>query len=254
MQSCIAYTDAVVFAPPTLESFRRRIDSLPKDVAPSDIQNDRFLLGREGRIAVYYAPLDWINGDARIVLVGLTPGWSQTKIAFDECCIAFRQGLRDSDASKAAKARASFAGMRRRMCGWLDDLGVDDWLGVDTTDELFDEQRTLVHTTSLIRYPVFVGADARNYTGYSPTPVKSPLLRSIIDGVLVPELRQLPDALIVPLGRSVAAALDAVGVDADRCLFGFPHPSGANGHGPSQFASERDAMRTVVRRMPTSAL
>ena len=243
----------MVFAAPTLASFRSRIDALPSSVAPGDIQNDGFLLGQEGKLAVYYAPLDWINAGARIVLVGLTPGWSQTKIAFEECCVALRERLSEDGASKAAKAQASFAGMRKRLCAWLDDLGVDDWLGVGTTDELFADRRDLVHTTSLIRYPVFVGADARNYTGYHPTPVTSPLLRSIIDEVLVPELAQLSDALIVPLGRSVAAALNAVGVAADHCLFGFPHPSGANGHGPSQFAAERAGMRHVVACMPPLA-
>jgi hypothetical protein len=243
----------VVFAAPTLASFRSRIDALPGHVAPGDIQNDRFLLGQEGTLAVYYAPVDWINAEARIVLVGLTPGWSQTKIAFEECCNALRQGLSDDAASKAAKAHASFAGMRKRLCGWLDDLGVDNWLGVGTTDELFGERRDLVHTTSLIRYPVFVGSGGTNYTGYSPTPVKSSLLRSIIDTVLLPELAELSDSLIVPMGRSVATALAAAGLDAGRCLLGFPHPSGANGHGPRQFAGERDAMRKVVGRMPQAA-
>ena len=163
----------MVFAAPTLASFRSRIDALPSSVAPGDIQNEAFLLGQERKLAVYYAPLDWINADARIVLVGLTPGWSQTKIAFEECSAALRQRVSEDGASKAAKAKASFAGMRNRLCGWLDDLAVDDWLGLGTTDELFDHRRDLVHTTSLIRYPVFVGAAAKNYTGYQPTPVNS---------------------------------------------------------------------------------
>jgi hypothetical protein len=243
----------MVFAAPTLASFRSQIDALPGCVAPGDIQNDGFLLGKEGKLAVYYAPLDWINAEARLVLVGLTPGWSQTKIAYEECCRALRQGISEDGASKAAKAGASFAGMRKRLCGWLDDLGVDDWLGIDTTNELFGERRDLVHTTSLIRYPVFVGSGASNYSGYNPTPINSSVLRSIIDTVLLPELAQLSDSLIVPMGRSVATALAAAGLDAGRCLFGFPHPSGANGHGPRQFATERDAMQRVVKRMPGRA-
>lgn len=241
------------FATPKLASFRACIEALPESATEADIQNDAFLLGREGRLSVYYAPVDWINRDARVALVGLTPGWQQTKIAFDEFGKARRQGLSERDASRAAKALASFAGMRKRMCTWLDDLEVAGWLGIASTEELFETRRELVHTTSLIRYPVFVGDSAENYTGYSPTPVKSALLRAIVDAVLVPELAMLPNALVVPLGRSVSTALGAAGVDPRRCLSGFPHPSGANGHGPGQFATERAAMRRVVAHMPRDA-
>ena len=43
------------------------------------------------------------------------------------------------------------------------------------------------------------------------------------------ELEQLPDALIVPLGRAVEGALAYLGFDGSRrMLRGFPHPSGGN--------------------------
>jgi hypothetical protein len=237
------------FIPPAFQAFHPAIYALPDDVRQMDVLNDGFLLGREGRLAVYYAPFDWINAEARIVIIGLTPGWTQTKIALETVHTALRRGQSDEDAIRAAKAQASFAGMRRRMCGWLDDLGVAKWLDISGTEDLFDTQRQLLQTTSAIRYPVFVGDDARNYSGHSPKPPKSPLLMSIIETMLLPELALLSDALVVPLGRGVASAI-AGRVDPSRCLFGFPHPSGASPHGPRQFEEERNQMRAVLEGLP----
>lgn len=240
----------VAFQLPALASLRPAIDALPDHLRQGDILNVNFLLGREERLAGYYAPLDAINLGARIVLLGLTPGWKQTKIAFEAFRRALSRGSSEDEVFKAAKGQASFAGMRPRLCRWLDDLGVPAWLGISRTEDLFDAHAELLHTTSAIRYPVFVGDGAtNNYTGHGPAPLDSPLLMSIIESVLLPELTLMPDALVVPMGRSVSATLAGEGVSRSRCLFGFPHPSGANGHGPKQFLGERVAMQAVVEAL-----
>jgi hypothetical protein len=231
------------------QAFRPAIAALPDEVRQEDVLNDGFLLGREGPLAVYYAPFDWINVDARIVILGLTPGWKQARIGLETVRDALRRGQSDEDAIKAAKAHAAFAGMRRRMCGWLDALGVAEWLGISGTEDLFDTERRLLQATSAIRYPVFVGDEARNYSGHRPKPLKSPLLTSIVEAVLLPELAVLSDALVVPLGRAVASAIEGK-VDPARCLFGFPHPSGAFAQGPQRFEEEQEQMRAVVRGLP----
>jgi hypothetical protein len=77
------------------------------------------------------------------------------------------------------------------------------------------------------------------------------MLTSIIQTVLLPELAQLSDALVVPLGRAVASAIEGR-VDLARCLFGFPHPSGAFAQGPQRFAEARDQLRAVVERLSHS--
>lgn len=240
-----------MFTPPTLNAFRLAIDALPDEVSQDDILNEAFLMGREGRLAVYYAPLEGINLGARIILLGLTPGWTQTKLAFEVYRRGLRDGLTEHDALMAAKGQASFAGMRTRLCRWLDELGVAEWLKISGTASLFDARADLLHTASAIRYPVFMGSEGLNYSGHNPAPRNSPLLTSIIESVLLPELALLPTALVVPMGRSVSAALSGNAVDPARCLFGFPHPSGANGHGTRQYAEQREAMRTVVERLAT---
>ena len=244
-------TRAVAFRAPALADYRSHILALPATLEKRHIQRAKFRLGREGPLAVYYAPFEGpVNREARLLLVGLTPGWTQTKIAYDVCRQELREGASNAAALRAVRSEAPFAGMRNRLCGWLDGLGVAEWLGVGTTLELFEERRDLLQTTSLIRYPVFVGDLGQNYRGSGGHPIESPLLWSIIDAVFVPQLKRLPNALIVPMGVAVAGALRELSVEADSCLHGFPHPSGANGHGPAQYREHRAEMRRIVSHLP----
>ena len=60
----------------------------------------------------------------------------------------------------------------------------------------------------------------------------------------------VPGAVIVPLGRAVSALLHAEvnrgAVEAERCQFDFPYPSGANGHRKEQYEAHREAMAAQV--------
>ena len=49
----------------------------------SDILTDNFLLHRESNLEMYYAPHnEYINKDARVFIIGICPGWTQTQIAY----------------------------------------------------------------------------------------------------------------------------------------------------------------------------
>jgi hypothetical protein len=237
----------------TFASYRDAITALPEGpLTRQQLLTSDYLIGREGKLQVFYAPVDAIATDARIVLVGLTPGWQQMRLAFEACRDALVDEHSDDECLSAVKANAAFAGMRSRITTWLDDLGVAAWLGIDSTSALFEKRRDLVQGTSAIRYPVFSGDDWQNYTGYSPSPDRSELLMSIVRARLVPELATMPSALVVPLGNAVSGLLTSLaGVDPSRCLLGFPHPSGANGHAPKQFASQRDDLRRKVSSLDT---
>jgi hypothetical protein len=49
----------------------------------SVLKSDELLIAREGRLSVFYAPFDSVNPEARLVLLGLTPGWQQMCIAIE---------------------------------------------------------------------------------------------------------------------------------------------------------------------------
>jgi hypothetical protein len=110
----------------------------------------------------------------------------------------------------------------------------------------------LLHTTSAIRYPVFIrrGDEWQNYTGYSPPIVQSDLLRGYIETKLAEELERVRHALIIPLGNLVSAALQILvnkGIlTTEQCLIGFPHPAGGNGHRVRQFTEAKPRLMQQV--------
>ena len=226
------------------------LDSMPFPLDRSIFDRDDLCIGREGRLSLFYAPFDSVNLDAKVVLLGLTPGWHQMRIGVDAYRSARNKGLSNESAQVAAKASAAFAGtMRARLVTWLNELGVQHRLKIPSAADLF-ENGSLMHATSLLRYPVFVGDKYENYGGRSPMVEDSPLLRDLVSDLLTPELASLPTALVVPMGVAVARALAQLEVTSrDCCLIGFPHPSGANnGHSKKQFDANRSEMTSVVRR------
>jgi hypothetical protein len=227
------------------EAFAPRIAALPArtPLARADLLDDAFLLARDAALELFYAPFDYVNPSARAVLVGIAPGWYQVERAFRAARDALVAGEPLHEASRLARTTASFSGpIRRNLVAMLDGIGLPEALGVISGWELWGARQDLLHTTAVVRYPVFVRGG--NWTGYSPDPLRHPLLRRFATEALAAELAAVPRALVVPFGKSVAETLahlvDAGALDASRCLPGLPHPSGANAHRPAQFAAVRE--------------
>ena len=230
--------EAVIRALPVCERFER-----------ADLLIPSLRLHQEDSLEMYYAPFGAVNPSAAIVLLGITPGWTQMEIAYRVARREVELGIPAEEICSRAKQNASFAGtMRTNLIRMLDDLGAPSFLGIESTSELFGSAAALVHTGSAIRYPVFV--KGRNYTGHSPNMLRNPFLRECVESMLAPELATVPDALVVPLGNAVSAALDHLAtrgeVCPERCLFGFPHPSGVNSGRLRDFAARRQELAEKV--------
>jgi len=188
------------------------------------------LLAQDGKISVHYIPFEHVNSKAKIVLVGITPGFTQFINAMREAQKQLRSGADQETALRAAKQTGAFSGsMRPNLVAMLDYLGISRWLGIQSCNALFDHASGLVQTTSVLRHPVFVDGD--NYNG-TPNMTKHPLLRRVLVEHFSKEAAQLKNAIFVPLGPKVSEALawmTAEGaIDGSRVLDGMPHPSGAN--------------------------
>jgi hypothetical protein len=240
------------FTPPLFDRFASSIWallSLPK-YGPEHLCTPTFRLYSDPRIQLFYAPFDFVNRSAKVALVGITPGFQQMEIAFRTARAALVSGETGAEACRQAKAQASFAGpMRRNLISMLAQIGLHQWLGISDPTLIFDSYFPLLHTTSAIRYPVFVhGDDYDNYTGHTPALLRHPVLHDMVFDVLFPELAEVPGALIIPLGKAVEgclSALIAAGVlSRERCLFGFPHPGGGNGHRKRQFELNFNMLKT----------
>ncbi len=201
---------------------------------------ERFEAGRKS-LKIVYSPFDHINADARLVIVGMTPGKQQATNALVAAQRALRGGARLAEAAEKAKVFASFSGpMRSNLVALLDDIGVNKTLGVSTTASLWNSDSRLVHFTSALRYPVFV--DEANWAG-QPDMVSTVALRRWLESYTGRELASFPHALIVPLGPKVTSALrylaDAGFITHDQILDGLPHPSGANAERISYFLGRK---------------
>jgi hypothetical protein len=244
--------------PPQFESYAEAIAGLPerKRLFKTDLLVQHFQLFKSERLEIYYAPFDFVNIKAKVVIVGITPGWTQMEIAFRQAGSVLRDGGTSTEAAQKAKSEASFAGaMRNNLVKMLNEIGLQTALGLKSCVELFENSNHLVHTTSVVRHPVFI--NGRNYTGHSPDLLSHPVMIRYVEFAFAPELTVLPQTLVVPLGKCVDAVLrrfiQSHGLNARRCLLGFPHPSPANGHRRKQFEQRRDGFIRSVEEWASAA-
>jgi hypothetical protein len=199
------------------------------------------LLDQEGSLSVYYAPFEWLNSQAKVVLVGITPGKTQATNALLEARRALGSGAATSEALRRAKQTGAFSGsMRPNLVALLDCIGLPRHLGLRTCADLFGSATHLLQTASVLQYPVFLDND--NYNG-APDIVRTPLLRQLMLAHFLPMLVALPDAVLVPLGPVPSKALGWLvqegHVSGRRVLDGLPHPSGANGERIAYFLGRK---------------
>jgi len=222
-----------------------------RQLTRDDLLGAQLLLHQEGPLEIYYAPFDYVNADAKVVLIGITPGWQQIEIAYR----AAQQGLADGNTPQQicqrAKVSASFAGaMRRNLIAMLDEVGLPTVLQVPTSSVLFDSHRALIHTTAAIRYPVLV--EGKNYSGHNPALLETAILRRFVLDVLAVELQLTSNALIIGLGTCVSDVLRLLIsqglIKAESCLLDFPHPSGANRHRSKQFGQLQRVLAKSVQQ------
>lgn len=188
------------------------------------------LLAADGPLSCYYAPFDWKNPQARVLVLGITPGLTQ---AANALAVAHRELAAGAPAERAlqvAKKEGAFSGaIRPNLVALLDRIGLQHWLGIGSCASLFGADAHLLQSASVLPYPVYVGG--ANYNG-APDIVRTPLLRQLALEHFLPFVQAATRSVIVPLGPVPTKALEWLAVqghvDPGRVLAGLPHPSGAN--------------------------
>lgn len=231
-------------------NYQELIKTLPLEIKKEDIINNQFKLSEERKLSVYYAPHnEYQNTLAKIVIVGICPGWTQTRAAYIEAKRSLENNLSQETILKRCKMSARFAGsMRSNLISMLDELELPKLLNISSSSNFF-EDNILLHTTSLIPYPVFI--NEKNYVGHTPSIIESNLLMSYVKVHFYKEVKLMEHSLIIPLGKSVEEVLNVMIQDKviteEQCLFGFPHPSGANGHRKEQFRDNQDRLNEQIK-------
>lgn len=213
---------------------------------------EKLTLAQEGNLRVCYAPFEFINPKARVVVVGITPGHTQMINAVQEVRRQLDLGASEEAALKAAKATGAFSGsMRPNLTSLLDAIGLQNWLGIRGCEDLFGSAAHLVQTTSVLRNPVFVSGE--NYNG-SPSITRSPMLREQLEIGFARDAAILRDAVFIPLGDKVTEAMHYLVtrglMRADSILDGLPHPSGANGERIAYFLGRKARHELSAKTSP----
>jgi len=234
-------------------SYRRTIASLPPilTLSKEKLLIEELLLTRIAPLELYYAPHnDVIFEQAKLMIVGLTPGFHQMQLALAEAQLAIVEGGSDEEACIRAKRSARFAGaMRKNLITMLDQLKLNEWLELESCLTLFEHHVDWLNSTSVLPYPAFL--HQKNYTGSQPNLLKHEQLRSYAVQHMKKQLELLPHIPIIPLGKSVEGILRLLAsqqaLDERYVLWGFPHPSGANGHRHKQFIEEEERMKEQIK-------
>lgn len=217
-------------------------------VLNSNMIPSKFLLGSSDGLTSHYIPFDHINTKAKVVLVGITPGFTQWKNAIREAQKKILSGSSRDEALAAAKITGAFSGaMRPNLVALLDSIGIQHWLKISSCETLFCSHSELVQSTSILSHPILVRGE--NYNG-TPNMVKTPFLQRQILDYFSQEIKQLKNPLFIPLGpkvsEGVAWLVNEGIIKEDRVLNGLPHPSGANAERIAYFLGRkhRDALST----------
>lgn len=194
----------------------------------SIFRDETLSLVHDGSFRAFYAPFDWVNLQADVVIVGVTPGKKQALEALLILRSELRRGRPPEQAACTAKQAASFkGGMRSLGARLMDHFEFHKIFDLKSTIELFGEASHRAHYTSVLRYPAL--KDLKNYSGDKRITERRFMRQMIVDN-LAPELASLPDAWIVPFGPTAHHVLQWLAargiISSDRILGGILHPSG----------------------------
>ncbi|KQL38277.1 hypothetical protein AN960_14695 [Bacillus sp. FJAT-25509] len=232
--------------------YKTLISSLSPSLETNILKSEKFLVDKDEKknLEIYYAPFEYINERAKVIIVGITPGLHQMKQSYSTVIRFKDTEMDDEEILHEVKKNSSFEGpMRKNLIAMLDELELHYYLGLNSTSELFSTASHLVQTTSVIKYPAFY--KGKNYNGSTPNILRTDLLKKYIVNTFAEEIIRLEHPLIIPLGVNVSKVLTYLTtndyLNSDSILYGFPHTSGGNGHRHKQFAENKEDMKQKIK-------
>lgn len=206
-----------------------------------DPQSASLRMHGNGGLEVYYAPFEWVNLSAKVVLVGITPWKAQADIALTEAQRALVEGLPVPEVLRRAKLAAAFAGRARlRLVSLLDHIGLHRWLGLRSSEELFGEASDLLEATSLFQFPIFNKGE--NFRG-GKHPERDPMLRRQMREHFGKMAKTMPDAVFIPVGATTSKGVHWLTKEGflkkEQVIHGLPHPGKEDSEHTAYFLGEK---------------
>ncbi len=125
-----------------LTDYRHVIEKLPnkEKLTKEDLFIEELLVDRKGNVEVFYAPHnEYINKEAKIMIVGITPGFEQMTTAIGIAKRGLNAGIDISEIQRECKSQARFSGaIRRNLVSMMDEIAFNKILRVKSCSELFE--------------------------------------------------------------------------------------------------------------------
>ena len=193
-----------------------------------------FSLGKEGKYSLQYIPFEHVNLEAKLVIVGITPGNNQLDLAYQTAQELLKSGRPVDEILVEVKKAGAFGGksMKPYLLKMLRHFQFEKLLGIDDVESLWDANAGLLHSTSVVPHAAF--KDGERFNGGFDEIMASPLLEKCFLDCFVPSVREITrKALFVALGPCPKAALDWCiregALRQEQVLGSFCHPSSAGG-------------------------
>ena len=193
--------------------------------------------------------LDFVNKNAKVVIVGISPGRNQMNTEI--------KGLSPEEAKKTR----SFAGsIRNNLVEMLDYIGINKYLGIDSCMTLWGEDyEQNADFTSVLKGCVM---DTKKNTFISsiPLPMKNyPEIEEEFNKGFARDCSDYSDVLIwVALGDTVETILkelqDSGKIKAESIILNIPHPSGVNAGKIKAFLGQNDKEGTSYNNAREKAI
>ena len=178
---------------------------------------------------------DYVNQEAKVVLVGITPGNNQL------------EGERDSLNAREIKRKYAFAGnMRPNLIRMLDFIGVHNLLRISSCKYLWNDAFDLVEMTSLLKDATFIISNdkVKVYNDVEKISRYPQLEKAFQDGFLSDCALYNNAILFVALGKQVYQKLCELKTNGHirADIVAVANPSGANMGRIQYFLNEKNPL------------
>jgi hypothetical protein len=204
------------------------------------VGTSEFIVGRSGAFELQYIPFEHVNSDARLVIVGITPGQNQLSLSYGTAQRLLNDGRSQDEILSECKKAAAFGGpsMRPNLVKMLKHFGFDEILRIPDVETLWSTNAHLLHSTSVVPHAAF--KSGRMFAGSFSEVMASPLLKECFMDCFVPSVGEIhSEAMFVGLGPCPQDALDWCVLNGhlakEKVLGSFCHPSGSGGSTTTYF-------------------
>ncbi|MBW0117150.1 hypothetical protein [Pseudonocardia abyssalis] len=181
-----------------------------------------------------YIPFEHVEQGAKLILVGITPGPNQLRLAYDEARRRVQSGEHWDSVERSVKQVAGFGGsaMRPNLIRLLQHFRVAALLGIAHEADLWGASSGALHSTSVIPHAAF--RRGHPFAGTFDEVRRSSVFAQCFSKDFLPTLRVLGSAArYIALGPTALDALtwcvDEQLLGANQLLGAFPHPSTSGG-------------------------